>query len=192
MNAGTPAHDCLNGRLLQIGGRQWVALAVGAGDHATPGQVVYAGDLAVCYAVPYLYERRELVPHLVIDDFGREFEGNAALKFMVQKGDAFPRADVHGHWAETGEQDTVFLKQLDMAARLEAFVYQSVSSQLPMALLDAVVWVEDAPAEPQEAEHDDPVPELLRLAVPVITIGADQLWQLPVLLSAELNSLPGG
>jgi hypothetical protein len=169
-----------------------MVLVVGAGERATPGQMIYTGDLAVCYAVPYLFERKEFVPHLVIDDFGREFEGNAALKFMVQKGDAFPRADVHGHWAETGEQDAVFLKQLDMAARVEAFVYQSVSAQRPLALLDAVVWVEDAPTEPQEAEYDDPVPELLRLAVPVITIGADQLRRLPVLLSAELSSLPGG
>jgi hypothetical protein len=194
MNAGTPAHDGLNGRLLRIGGRRWVVLVVGGGERAAPGQMVCAGDLVVCYAVPYLYERREFVPHRVIDDFGREFEGNDALRFMVQKGDAFPRADVHGHWVETGEWDTVFLKQLDMAAGLEAFAYRSASSQLPLARLDAVVWVEDTPsAQPQETdEHDDRVPEMLRLAAPLITIGADQLRRLAGLLSAELSSLPGG
>jgi hypothetical protein len=192
MKVGTPAHDLLAGALVRIGYRRWMTLIVGAGDRPAPGQNVRTGDLAVCYAVPYLFEQRSFVPHVVIDDFGREYTGNAALNFMVQRGDAFPRADVYGHWVGTGEQDHVFLKQLDLAARIEAFGCESASAPIPLARLDAVVWAEDEPIDLHRLdENDDRAPELLRRAIPVYRIGASRLQQLPGMLSAALDSGPG-
>jgi hypothetical protein len=193
VNESTPAHDLLSGWLVRIGYRRWMTLIVGAGDRPQPGQTIYAGDLAVCYAIPHLYEERTFVPHVVIDDFGREFTGKAALKFMVQKGDAFPRADVYGHWVDTGERDSVFLKQLDMADRLEVVAYESVRSPTPLARLDAAVWVEDTLVGLHRiTERDDRVPEMLRRAIPVFEIGSSQWGQLPGALAAELKSMLGG
>jgi hypothetical protein len=186
VDGSTSAHDLLSGCLVWIGYRRWMALIVGGGDRPPLGQLAHAGDLAVCYAVPHLYEERLFVPHLVVDDFGREFTGKAALKFMVQKGDAFPRADVYGHWVDTGEQDSVFLKQLDMADRIEALAYESAHSPLPLARLDAVAWVEDGPIGLRRlSERDDRAPEMLRRAVPVFEVGSSRLGLLPGALAGS-------
>ena len=193
MNVDTPAHDMLSGWLVRLGDRRWATLIVDADDNPRPGHLLYAGDLLVCYAVPYLYEKKAFVPHLLVDDFGREFVGKAALDFMVQKGDAFPRADVYGRWVSTGEQDAVFLKQLDMAAKLEAHIYESANAPLPLARLDAVVWVADGLVGLHGLDaHDERTPEMLRRAVPVFKVGTPQLHQLPGLLSRDLDAMLDG
>jgi hypothetical protein len=192
MNVGIPAHDSLSGWLVEIGHDRRSALIVDVDGRPRPGQVMYAGDLSVCYAVPYLYEQKSFVPYLLIDDFGREFVGIAALNFMVHKGDAFPRADVYGRWVHSGERDAVFLKQLDMAAELEAFAYESTGSPLPLARLGAVVWVEDNLTGLNRLdEHDERFPEMLRRSVPVFAIGPSHLPQLPGALSTALNAMLG-
>jgi hypothetical protein len=56
-----------------------------------------------------------LLPHTVVDDIGQQFEAPACYDWLETRGDLFPRSDAIGYLAASGEQRSVFIKELDLA-----------------------------------------------------------------------------
>ncbi len=179
MELSPPPSDDVEGILIQLEGRPRVVLVRDAPSDSLPGEVIHSGRMVVCYALPFLYERDSLLPQLVVDDFRRMYHGRAALEFMIQRGDAFPRADVIGRRVSTGRRADLFLKQLDLAAPLEAYVYIHLEALRPLARLDMAVWVDEAALGWAKLADDSLVPGLLQQAVPCYQINQSLLNRLP-------------
>lgn len=166
MELSPPPSDEIDGVLVRAGQRSRVVLVRDALPDDLTGEVIHTGRMVVCYALPFLYERDSLLPQLVVDDFRRMYQGRVALEFMIHKGDAFPRADVVGRRVSTGRRADLFLKQLDLAAPLEAYAYVDLNALQLAARLDLMVQVDDAMPEWSALANEGLVPSLLRQAVP--------------------------
>ena len=184
-NTGTTTK--LAGTLLRLSELERAVLIVGA-DPDVPGKLVYQGEMIVRFALAFLYEADYFIPERVIDDFRRQFAGLEAYRFLLDRGDSFPRADVIGTRVATGAYDEIFLKQLDLAAPLAAFAYSSPDADVLLAPLDAVIWIDDTTAgwsEIDDVDHRASI--LLRDAVPCFRVGARYLAELSRHLQAALR-----
>jgi hypothetical protein len=187
MELSPPPSDDVKGALFRWGEYPKVVLVKDGWPSHLPGEVLHTGQMVVCYALPFLYERDSLLPQLVVDDFRRMHHGRVALEFMIRRGDAFPRADVVGRRVSTGQRADLFLKQLDLAAPLEAYVYSHLDALLPLARLDMVVQVDDAIPDWSALTDDEAVPSLLRQAVPCYRINRRSLDCLPEWVAGVLS-----
>lgn len=179
MNLAKLPGDAITGQVVWTGGER-VALIVGTAPGALPGDVIHGGSLMLRYGLPFLYKRDNFLIEWVYDDFRREYTGEAALDFIRRKGERFPRADVGGWLVSTGKPQELFLKQLDIAAGLQAFAYRGQSVDALIARIDTVVWV-DASAEGWGSlpPTDERAPLLLRRAVPCWLANPRELPSLP-------------
>jgi hypothetical protein len=151
----TEHHDVLDGAVISLGDRNPVTvLLAGALPTKLPGHERHRGVLVVRYAMPFIYEQDTFYVHRIVDDFGRDFRGAEALDFAYSKGDAFPRATVFGVRASTGAGEETFLKHLDLARPLLPVVYASADDLLPVAQINAAVWLDPA-LNWQRLETDD-------------------------------------
>ncbi|HEC21511.1 MAG TPA: hypothetical protein ENI95_01185 [Chloroflexi bacterium] len=185
------ASDMLQGVVLRFDALRGAVLLIGpvsVGGDLT-GEVLRRGDVVIGYGLAFLYEEDALLPRLVIDDFQREYRGREALDFMLRRGDAFPRADVFGRRVSTGTEEWLFLKQLDLAGPLRAFVYGSLEASRPLARLRAAIWLETGLADPVALPEDDErVPAFLRRSVPCFGLSPLHLPELPRLLAGAGES----
>ncbi len=55
-----------------------------------------------------------LLPTEIIDDLGQHLPAPACYDWLEQRGDAYPRADVLGQLASTGQNHSAFVKELDL------------------------------------------------------------------------------
>ncbi len=150
-----------------------------------PGQLLHMGRLVVSYGLAFLYEPDFLLPQWAYDDFRRAYHADAALDFMMRKGDAFPRADVIGQRVSTGARTALFLKQLDLGRGVLAFAYASLDAPRPLARLDAALWVEPTASAWGDLPGGDERPSVwLRRAVPCFVAPPRDLPALPARLPA--------
>ncbi|MCC6905196.1 MAG: hypothetical protein IT326_05075 [Anaerolineae bacterium] len=145
-----PAHERLNGWLLRFEETPESAVLIQdeemlAGRETLPGKVLVRGEIELRYAFALVYLPAErLIPERVFDDFRREYRGVDALRFMLAKGDTYPRADVTGYRASSGRYEEYFMREVDLA--------REVRVAACLAGADELVWVGAAisfwPAEP--------------------------------------------
>ena len=91
------------------------------------------------FGVAMLYETDYIFPQLVIDDFAQQYYGRDGIAFMLDQGDAFPRADVMGVRKSTSMPEHLFMKQIDLARDLHCFANRNATHDTK---LDAVVWID--------------------------------------------------
>jgi hypothetical protein len=189
MQLQPPPSDTLPGVLVRVGTHPWLALIAGGSLESLPGKVLISGELSIFYALPYLYEQDYLLPQWCYDDFRCEYHGEAAIDFMLRRGDAFPRADVVGRRLSTGERDDRYVKEIDLAAGLFAFACAAGSIGTPLTRIDAAVWP-DASVDDRTplADDDARASRLLRLAVPCVAVPPTSLARLPALMEAALGT----
>ncbi len=189
MRIDPPPSDYFTGVLIAAGEEPApVVLLVGdAAGELLPGRVITTGSIVVRYAVSLLYEQDALFPQFALDDFRREYHGAAALEFLYVRGDAFPRADVIGIRASTGERADLFVKQLDLARPCRAYAFARSEERRPLAPIDVAVWIDStAPVWRPLPKGDDRAPVFLRRSVPVYALGIERLPELADLARAVL------
>lgn len=176
--------DELAGYVVRVEGAG-TALVSGAPHGLLPGEVLHHGLMVLRYGIPLLLKKDTLLVEWVFDDFRREHRGDAALDFILRRGDLFPRADVGGFHVSTGKPEEIFLKQLDLALGLWAYAYRSGDLTGLVSRLDAAVWL-DARAEGWEGPpmDDGRIPARLRQAVLCWVVNPGALCELPERLPA--------
>jgi hypothetical protein len=161
-----------------------LALFVEPGSGPPLGELVARGALIVAPGVPLLYEVDAVLVESVYDDYRREHRGAEALTFLLRHGQAFPRADVLGRRVSTGATVELYLKQLDLAARLHIFVYRAPGDPA-LGRLEAAVWARSGARgwarAPVEGER---IPAWLRRSVPCWDAGIGALATPPADLFA--------
>jgi hypothetical protein len=177
----------LNGALVEIGERPRRILLTGTLSEKLPGRVLYKGSITLRYGLAFLYERDAFFVERIIDDFGRQFEGQQALDFAARGGDAFPRATVVGVRASSGEKTEVFLKQLDLARDALPTAYCAEDDVRPAGFVDIAIWIDAASSDWDRINlaDDTPLSAPLVSAVPCFRLPSDQLTRLPALVAAE-------
>jgi hypothetical protein len=175
--------EVVAGALIRFKGREWTALMVGKETLPPEAAVIHRGEMILRYALAFLFEPDWLLPHVVIDDFGRKHEGRAALDFMERQGERFPRADVTGWRVVAGKSDVVFLKHLDIARSCGVFAYEGSEIKTPLARIDAAVWVDvGVTGWARLGEDDGRVPELLGRSIGCYTLSPGELGDLGMLM----------
>ncbi len=174
-----PPSDVLKGYLMRLRGSSGMTLVGGQVPHDFPLGALLCGEITVYYGLALLYEQDFLLPQWVYDDFRREHHGADALDFMLRQGDAFPRADVVGCRASTGQRADLFLKQLDLARGVSAFVLIAPGTPKPFARLDLAVWADlEATGCSEMPLNDGRFPTLLHMAVRCYVASPDWLHEL--------------
>ncbi len=179
-----PVTISVQGVLLKIDGQPY-CVVLGDPPLDAPGDVMQRGPINLSFGMALLYEPDFILPQLLIDDFGNQYTGEAALDFMLNKGDSYPRADVTGRRASTDQTDTLFLKQIDLAQGLHCLAAVSHQQSL-LCRVGAAVWpdalstrIHTMPANDVRASR------LLKLSARCLVVPVHQLSSLPSYL-AEL------
>lgn len=151
-----PISDSIRGLLTRLDDSWLLA------DHAlVGGRVAARGELIVRYGIRILGKPQfAIVPDLVVADRGEMLIGEAAWHFIIERGHLFPRADVCGRF-EDGADETLFLKQLDLALPFAVYAYSETADVKPLARIDALI-AHDASAFPERLL--DQLPYYRRLA----------------------------
>jgi hypothetical protein len=179
-------YDELDCAVLALGERNPLSvLLTGALPEMLPAQVLNRGNLVIRYAMPFIYEPDTFYVQRIVDDFGRDFRGDDAFEFAYSKGDAFPRASVLGIRASTGEDEQIFLKQLDLARPILPVVYTSAEEVIPIAQINVAIWVEGTATWHRIETDDSPLPPDLTRAVPCYIMPLIELQ----LLSERLSNV---
>lgn len=140
-----PIGDSFEGVLLRFDGRLLLA-------HTPPHGLedIQHGNFMVRYGVQYLQKPNSIVPGLIALDYGEMLTGEAAWRFLFNRSNLYPRADVVGHTDE-GEEDMVPVKMLDLMRPVDVLVYENVDEKKPIGLVRAVI-----------TQQPDALPERLR------------------------------
>lgn len=131
----------VSGALVEIDPANVVLLIADRLPEAIPDKVLAHGHLMVCAGLAFLYAPDSLLMHRVVDDFGRDYRGEAAFDFVLRKGDSFPRSDVFGRRSAGIEIEQVFLKQLDLARGVQVYAYAEGGND-PLAHIKTIVTIE--------------------------------------------------
>jgi hypothetical protein len=130
------------GTLIDDGQR--VALLVEPGGDPEAGPVVF-----LAYALTTQGIAAQVVPSLLLDDWGNEVKGLGLYDWIDQQGLRFPRAEVFG-LSPAGEKAQYFLRDMELFAPLPA--YAALDRALPIAewqALQAVLVPDPALLAPQ-------------------------------------------
>jgi hypothetical protein len=118
-----------------------------------PGRELHRGQILLRHALPFIYEPDAFFIQRIVDDFGRDFRGDDALDFAQRNGDAYPRASVIGIRASTGQEEQIFLKQLDLARWMTPVAYGGADAINALGQVHALVQVNAAVERIQQ--HDE-------------------------------------
>ncbi len=89
-----------------------------------------AADLLVLrFALVLMGTEAHLFPSFLIDDWGGEVRGLALYDWVRENGNHFPRAEIFG-FNRYGASVQYFLRELELYARLPAYVYPSRETPL--------------------------------------------------------------
>jgi hypothetical protein len=98
-----------------------------------------AGQLIVRYGVRYLGKLHlSIVPGLIASERGTMLVGSEAWEFLIHKSARFPRAEVFGY-RNDGAQDSMFIRDLDVVAPIEALVYPNNDTTTPIGNFSVLV-----------------------------------------------------
>ncbi|MGH2538744.1 MAG: hypothetical protein ACRDHL_15250, partial [Candidatus Promineifilaceae bacterium] len=75
----------------------------------------------VSYALPLL-DSGQILPELVLDDWGREIKGLALYAWLREQGQRFPRAEVFGFDSQ-GDALQCFVREIDLTAGLPLYAH---------------------------------------------------------------------
>jgi hypothetical protein len=181
-----PAHETYTGKLARIPGYAPAVLLIGRGRLIRQAKLIYSGQIVIYFAFPLFFSTDRLFPQLAVDDFRREYHGAAAIAFMLNKGNSYPRADAIGIRLSTGQRADLFMKEVDIAAGLGAFAFKSDLSGPPVAQVGSVVWLDEAmrPADGVLRLEDDHA-SLLHLSSRCFTCSPASLATLIELLTDD-------
>ena len=144
---------------------------------SVPGSLIVDGDLAalilgaaeegatvdLAYALVTQGPGDQIVPSLLLDDWGNEIRDLQLYEWIQENGLQYPRAEVFGQ-SPSGDQVQYFLRDLELFAQYPTYVYPGESDQTQGIPLHAVL-VEDASVEaPQPIRPPDEVIGPLRAA----------------------------
>lgn len=118
-------------------------LIIGRGKLPPRVKAVHRGDVSVYFAFPLFMSPDLVFPQLVIDDFRRQFPGRAAIEFMLNKGNSYPRADVIGARLPDLKRADLYMKEVDVAAGLRAVAFSGPFEGIPLARIGTVVWLDN-------------------------------------------------
>jgi hypothetical protein len=129
-----PIGDLFNGVVAQIGAQQILAC------EPIPGaETVASGALIVRYGIRFLGKLHlSIVPGLVVMDYGDFLTGDDAWTFLLKGSHRYPRSEVVGYRSD-GVDDMQFIRALDLAAPIQALVYEDAESILPIARPAALI-----------------------------------------------------
>lgn len=104
-------------------------------------EVVQHGPMVVRYAIEYLGKPQSCItPELVVLDYGEGMAGEAALDFLLNKSNLYPRGDVLG-WRNDGQDEMIVIKKLDLTQPIRFLIYPDWASTTPQA--EAVALIGD-------------------------------------------------
>lgn len=174
----------MNEKVILLAGEQWQSALTGR-------EVLFTGALALRYGLPYLYEDDALIPQLVYDDHRREHTGHELFAFVAAHGHAYPRADAMGVRL-SGQEDHVFLRDLDLALPLVVVARGRDSSESSPTTLQSAVLVEDGAPDWQAVTGAEaaPLPDLLITHLPCYRLPASRADELPLLLREQFAQRP--
>lgn len=129
-----PVGDTFSGVVLQYASATLLATQAIAETTA-----LTQGTFTVRYAVRYLEKPHlAVVPGLVALDYGDMLTGERMWEFVLNRSNAYPRADVLG-WRNDGAQEMVVLKKLDLAQRFQTLLYPDDTTSTPLFAVDAFI-----------------------------------------------------
>lgn len=157
-----PICDPFSGVILQAGAAQALALVPQPGIEA-----VASGSFVIRYGVRFLGRPgQSIVPGLVVLDYGDMLTGEDAWHFLWRRSNLHPRAEVVGFRSD-GQDDMVFLRQLDFSLSPAVLVYADPAAAQPTAHPEALVAADTAGLPPRLLEylpHHPTAADWLRLA----------------------------
>jgi hypothetical protein len=115
-----------------------------------PEPVVY-----LSFAFLTLGLEEQVLPALVLDDWGNEIKALDLYRWIREFGDQFPRAELFGYGLN-GEQRQHFLRELDLHTPYPCYVFASANSQLVEAAAVTDFLIDD-PAADRVQRIDAPV-----------------------------------
>jgi hypothetical protein len=139
-----PYAESFSGRLVEIMPGRPALLLAGRGRLPPRTRLIARDSLLIAFGFHFLMSPEFLLPQLVIDDFRREFHGRAAIEFMLRKGNSYPRADTVGMRLPDRERADLYMKEVDIAAGLQAFAFAGEFASPPLAQLAAAAWLDAA------------------------------------------------
>lgn len=141
--------DRFTGLVVQAGSR--TALATHPPDRAE--LVIASGSFTVRYGLRFLGKPQDyIVPGLLVLDYGDMLTGEAAWEFLWHRSNLHPRAEVVGQRGD-GQEDMVFLRQLDFALPPQVVVYAAPDDRLPLAHPEAIIAPGEIEAPPRLLEY---------------------------------------
>ncbi len=124
------------------------------------GEEIAQGDFVARYGITYLGKPQfSIVPDLVVADYGELLHGEAAWRFLMEKGHLYPRADVCGR-RNDGQEDMLAVKQLDFDYPYDVFIYGGVADREPLARLSALIAADRAKFPERLVKHLPTFPSL--------------------------------
>lgn len=184
-----PFADAISGTLVRLGEKTETLLLMGNYRRKTTGTKLYRGPMILMYGFPLAYEQDFLLPQMVIDDFKRVFEADAALEFLLNKGNSYPRADVVGTSLSTMTRCDLFVKEVDLGAGLRAFAFETVAGyRLLSEIKIAVLLDQREKATDAQADSALSFPHFLQQSTACYILPRAQLSRIDQLLGAVVGS----
>ena len=102
-------------------------------------ETTHTGTFIVRYGVVFLGKPHlSIVPALMALDYGEFLTGESAWDFLLNKSNLYPRADILG-FRNDGQDDQVYVKQLDLLYPFDILVYANESTTKPLCKVDAII-----------------------------------------------------
>lgn len=92
------------------------------------------GLIALRFALITRGPEEHIFPAFLLDDWGNEVRGRSLFTWAYEEGDRFPRAEIFG-FEQDGRETQVFLRELELYARLPCYAYRSPEVPLPEGVL---------------------------------------------------------
>jgi hypothetical protein len=83
-----------------------------------------------------------IFPALVMDDWGNEIRSLRLYEWVRENGDRFPRGEIFG-FEQDGRDTQVFLREMEIHARLPCYAYTNDSDPVTEGLLLQAILLED-------------------------------------------------
>ncbi len=108
----------------------------------------------------YRFFAREeyLLPAEVIDDHGHRFATPDCYEWIERRGDAFPRSDIVGVLAPSGEKHSAFMKEMDLAEMALFATAAGQAGHRPYIRLDLALEARAQPDEYALTPAEFPIP----------------------------------
>jgi hypothetical protein len=132
--------------------------------------------LVLRFALILMGTEYHLFPSVLIDDWGGEVRGLTLYEWVRENGNQFPRAEIFG-FNQHGASVQYFLRELELYARLPAYVYPDRETPLEEGrLLSAILLPDEAVGAPKKIKR----PSQLKRPLASARVS---WWQVPATLT---------